>query len=242
MSVKRNKNGTITIKAEGEVTVISRIGGTFSPKRHPGLDMKYQNWIEACAHTIKACSHTLEETEQFFLQQCEALPMDKDDRRIKQFQYSVVMNDFINKPEYKSPEGIFAKTDEEIEKWHREHSEMQREIMGYSQEHYGLHITGYYLPHTERNLSSYEEAENELKKYKKHPKTNKAHSYEQDICVFFERTTGYMECKGGGRNLFDQIIVYRGVEEEDIRLRNNRFLGYIASMREQGYLPDFRLQ
>jgi len=116
---------------------------------------------------------------------------------------------------------------EEIENWHNEQNKLQRKIMDSSPEQYGLVIHGYYLPQTKRNAKYYEQVQNNSQ-------------YDQGILFFFEETTGNFQCyNSGGSDLMKQLIVYRGVSEEDIKKRSLRFLTYISTLGDMGELPGF---
>ena len=239
MSIWQNPDGSdnISSRRNSSISSIGIIGGTFSPKRDPLLEEKYHNWIEEFANIIQPCSHTIEETEQYFLQQCEAVPMDYDDKRMRSYQYSVVMN---YKLQDRLSEFPFDMNNEAIEKWNRVQSDIRRELMNTLPEQYGIKTSGYYLPQTERNLYLYEEFRSEIERISKHNEDLIMHTYCNEICLFFERTTGDIQCSNGGRSLINRLFVFRGVSEEDIKLRNVRFQGYLSSMREMGYIPDFR--
>jgi hypothetical protein len=239
MSIWQNTDGSnnISRRSNSSISSIGIIGGTFSPKRDPLLEEKYHNWIEEFANIIQPCSHTMEETEQYFLQQCEAVPMDKGDNRMKGYQYSVVMNYKIQDRISELPLDMNI---ESIEKWNMVQSDIRRELMNTLPEHYGIKTSGYYLPQTERNLYLYEEFRSEIERITKHKEDIIMHTYCNDMCFFFERTTGDIQCSNGGRSLINRLLAYRGVSEEDIELRNVRFQGYLSSMRELGNISVFR--
>jgi hypothetical protein len=242
MSIRRNKDGSLNNSNSGGIVSIGIIGGSFRPKRDPELEEKYRNWVEECAKSIKACPHSIEETEQFFLKQCEAVPMSKDDHRMKSYQYSVVMNYLKDKLDYTISDFPFDGKDEEIEKWDREQGNIRGEIMKHPPEYYGIKMSGYYLPQTERNSYLYEEVKEDMEKVIKQKKDIDVRKFFQDICFFFEETTADIQCNNGGRSLINKLFVFRGVREEDIKARNARFHGYLSSLRRLGYLPDFREQ
>lgn len=238
MSIKQSKDGrddSFSISSKS-ASAIGIIGGSFSAKKNPILEEKYHKWIEEFANTMKPCVHTIEETEQYFLQQCEAVPLDKDDNRMKSYQYSVVMNyklrNRLTEFSLDMNDGKF-----EIDK---ELCDKRREIMNAMPGHYGIKTTGYYLPKTERNLYLYEESINEIKRITKQNDDINMHTFCMDTCFFFEKTTKDIQCNNGGRGLINKLVVYRGVSEEDIKLRNARFQGYLSSMRELGNIPGFR--
>lgn len=235
MSVERNKDGSISIRSNKGVAVIGRIVGVSNDKR----EEKFRQWTEDCAELVTSCPHTDGETVQYFLQQCDALPIALDDRRMKRIKLNVIMNHYKDKLEHRPSEFSFDMIDEEIEKWHKEDNAMHEEAMNSSPERFGLKMIGYYLPHTERNTVFYEEAILEAQKHIKPTKINHAQIEIQDICFFFEETTGHCQSSGGGSSLMNTLIVFRGLSEDDIKERSPRFLGYISALREMGNLPDF---
>ncbi|MBU3187266.1 hypothetical protein [Clostridium estertheticum] len=116
---------------------------------------------------------------------------------------------------------------------------MREEARNSSPEYFGLNIRGYYLPHTERNAVFYEQEYIEAQKLMRLTNLDARQIRIQDICVFFEETTGQCQPSGGGSNLGNQLIVFRGVSQDDIEKRTPRFLQYITTQREMGDLPDF---
>lgn len=231
MSVERNNDGSITIKSSNGVTAIGRIVGT-SDDRH---EEKFKQWVEDCAKLVTACDHTLRETEDFFLKQCDALPLIKDDMRMKNFLLNVIMNHCKDKLEHQAAEFSFDMTDEEIEQWDKEDKAMRQEAINTPPEKFGLNVRGYYLPHTENNKVFYEQAYHELQERMKNIDLKQIQM--QDICFFFEETTGHFQSSGGGNELMKKMIVFRGVCENDIKKRNPQFLGYITTLRDIGNLP-----
>lgn len=199
---------------------------------------------------ITPCACTLKETEQYFLENCDALPLALDDRRMKNFQYNVIINHFEDKLEHQPSKISFDMTDEEIEKWQKKENAMRQEILDSPAERFGLVMRGYYLPRTERNAIFYEQAREKQEewtrlavqkrlKHIKHNLTQAAQIVQQDICFFFEETTEHCQSMGGGENLMQQLIIFRGVTQDDIEKRSPRFFLYICTLRDVGKLPDF---
>ncbi|WP_040214475.1 hypothetical protein [Clostridium polynesiense] len=233
MAVDRYKDGSISIKSNNGLTVISKIIGESNDKQ----EERFRLWVEDCAKLVTACPHTIKETEQYFLDNCDAVLIEAKDRRMKSFQSNVIMNYCKDKLEHQAPEFSFDMSDEEMEKWRKEENSMRQEAMNSSPEQFGLNIRGYCLPHTERNLIFYEEAYQEAQKSMKHSNNKLKQIEMQDICFFFEETTGHCQSSGGGRSLMNQLIAFMGVGEEDIKKRSARFLGYISALSEMGDLP-----
>lgn len=236
MSVERNKDGSITIKDNNGVAVIGRIVKISEDKQ----EEKFQHWVDDCAKVVTACAHTFKETECYFLEHCDALPLALNERRMKNFQENVIMNHCKDKLGHQPSEFSFDMTDDEIEKWHKEENAMREEAMNSSPERFGLNMRGYYLPHTEHNAVFYEQAYVESQKSMKHTKQSPKQIEKQNICIFFEETTEHCQSSGGGDSLMQQLIVFRGVSEEDIQKRNPRFLGYISGLRDMGNLPGLQ--
>jgi len=239
MSIKQNKDESIIKSTGAEVASIGRIEATFTPIRNKEIEEKYSRWVEECANTTKPCSHTIQETEEYFLQQCEAVSLDENDIRMKSYQYSVLMHYKFNSRLSGFP---IDTNDEVIANWEKEQRDIRREIMNTLPEHYGIKTSGYYLPQIECNLYLYKEFKEETKERTKRIEDINTRTYWQDICFFFEETTEDIHCDNGGESLINKLYVFRGVREEDIKLKNARFQGYLYSLRELGNLPDFRNQ
>jgi hypothetical protein len=235
MSVERNKEGSVTIRGKNEAMAIARIEAV-SVSRDKG---KFDQWVEECAKLVKPCARTFEETEQYFLENCDALPLDPKDRRMRSFQHNTVMNFCKDKLKHQSKEFSFDMTDEEIEEWQEDQNAIREEIMNSSTEDFRLNIRGYYLPHTERNKVFYEEVPCPSERRMKHKLSVPIRVEPQDIYFFFEETTEHCQANGGGESLMNKIIVFRGVSLEDIEKRSPRFLGYITTLRDMGELPGF---
>lgn len=247
MPVERNKDGSITIRSKnGCSSVMGVIKGGISRIGDCHRDERFKGWAEKCAGLVNACSHTVRETEQHFLGLCDALPLAADDLRMKSFQHNVIMNHFRDKLDHRPRNFSFDMSDEEIEKWHEEDMEMHYEVRNTSPERFGLVLRGYYLPHTERNEIFYEQArkrQDELRAFDENREAagrvrGQAAPIEQhDICFFFEETTGHSQASGGGEDILQQLLIYRGVTEDDIKKRSPRFLAYISALRDMGKLP-----
>jgi hypothetical protein len=235
MTVERRKDGSITIRNSKGTAVIGRFTGVADSKR----EEKYRKWVEECTKLVDACPHTIKETEEYFLGLCDTLPIEINDMSMKNFQLNVVMNHYRDKLEHQAPVLSFDMTDEEIEKWHKEDDAMREEAMNSSPEGFGLRMHGYCLQHTERNKVFYEEAYIDAQKRMKHPNQIQNQIQMHDICFYFEETTGHIQSSGGGESLIRQLVVFRGVSQEDIEKCSPRFLGYISTLREMGKLPDF---
>ncbi|KZL88869.1 hypothetical protein [Clostridium magnum] len=213
MSLKRNKDDNIN---NNFISIVSRVVKIYDDK----WEKKFQRTMQQYAKLVTACAHTFEEIEQYFLEQCDALPLPSNDSRIKLFQGYVVMDSSKNRPENGVPRFSNMK-DEEIDKWHKKRSAMFLEAECAPPQQFGLNIHGYYLPHTERNKIFYEQA------------------YQGDnICFLFEETTGYYQFSCAGCSLMYQVIIFIGISEEDIEKHTQRFIGYINAMIKMGYLTN----
>lgn len=236
MKIKRNKDGTISIKSKDGAAAIGIIGGSSDTER----EKRYEQWVEDCARIVRPKTHTVKETEEYFLKLCEAIPLSQEDQHMEGFKHSVIMNHFRDKLKHKAADFSFDMTDEEIERWYEEDDAMHKEVRNSSTERFGLVMKGYYLPHTEINKAIYKEAYQEGQEFLKKSASRHHEADMPDIYFFLEETTGDFQSSGGGRSLMNELIAFRGISQEDIDNRTPRFLGYISALRELGKLPDFR--
>lgn len=235
MTVERRKDNSITIKGNNGSVTIGKIQTTYVYRR----EENFKKWVNDCAKLVTACPHTFKETEQYFLEQCDTLPLPFDDRQMRNFQANFIISYCKDRLVHQAPEFSFDMTDDEIEKWHKEDEAMKEEARNASPEQLGLIMRGYYLPHTKRNEVFYEDVSLQAKKLMKHIDSRINQMQAQDICFFFEETTEYFQIYGNGADLAEKLIIFRGVSEDDIKERNSRFLVYISTLRDMGELPDF---
>lgn len=221
MSLDRNKDDSLANNNDF-ISIVSRVVKISDDK----WDKKFKQVMQEYAKLVTECTHTFKEIEQYFLEQCDALPLPLNDSRMKSFQGYMIMDTSKNKPENRLPK-FSDMTDEEITKWHKEKSDMFYKAECSSPEQLGLNIHGYYLPYTERNKVVYEQAYQGLKRYDM-----------DDICFFFEETTGYYYFSCAGCNLMYQTVIFIGVDEDNIKKCTQRFVSYIYAMIKMGYLPD----
>lgn len=203
------------IKDCGMTSIISRvvkISDDKTDERHHQLLQEYAKLVTARIHP-----HKFKEIEQYFLKQCDALPLTSNDGRMSLFKACVIMKHFKDK-EHKAPR-FSDMTDKEIAKWHKEESDLFHEAHFASPQQYGLNLHGYYLPYTKRNEVFY----------------NQPYQSE-DICFFFEETTGeyYFTCVEC--SFMYQVIIFIGISEDDIKSHNQRFVTYMNAMVQMGYL------
>lgn len=224
MTVERKEDGSIIIKNNNSVTSIAPVKSAYVER-----NTNYHTWVEKCAKIVKPCARSFKETEEYFLQSCDIRPVCPNDRRLKNFLLNMVLNNFTNKLSIQPTHISLDMSDEEIEKWQNDQKAIRNEVMNSTPEHFGLNIRGYYLPRTERNRAYYEQAQ-------------KYNQTDPSIIFFFEETTESFQCySAGGRSLMEQLTVFRGVSEEDIKNRSLRFLSYISTLRDMGELPDIEM-
>jgi hypothetical protein len=226
MSFERKKDSSITI-------INSRVVKLTDDK----WEEKFKQTMQEYAKLATACAHTFKEIEQYFLEQCDALPLPSNDSRMKLFQAYVVMDSSKNRPENRVP--TFANmTHKEIDKWHKERSAMFHEAENSSPQQFGLNIHGYYLPHTKRNEVFYEQDYQEVQEFMKLTNQDSKKIKMEDICFFFEETTGGYQFSCAGCSLMYQVIIFIGISEEDIEKHTQRFVGYINAMIKMEYMPN----
>ena len=234
MAVERKEDGSITIRDESGMVTVGKIGAVFTPDVNPKQEAKREAWVEKCAQIINPQPHTISEVEEYFLQQCEAIPLNSEDSRMRNFYINVVMNCCL-KDRKKLDQVSLEMSNEEFEGWHRRQKELSKEVSNSSPEDYGLIMKGYYLPKTLRNQQIYEEKD---PGWEELPEEHRIKHIEdnEEICFYFEETTGYISLNGSGIGLYNRLIAYKGITREDINLRNSNFKMYICIMHDLGYL------
>lgn len=220
MSLERNKDDSIT--NNNFISIVSRVVKISDDE----WDKKFQQAMQEYAKLVTAFTHTFKEIEQYFLEQCDALSLPLNDSRMKSFQAYMIIDTSKNKPENRLPK-FSNMTVEEITKWHKEKSDMFYKAECSSPEQLGINIHGYYLPHTEGNKVVYDQAYEGFN-----------HHNMEDICFFFEETTGYYYFSCAGCDFMYKMIIFIGVSENDIKKCTQRFLSYINAMIKLGYLPN----
>lgn len=236
MAVERNKDGSITIRSNEIITTVAEIKNSYTERNKE----KFASWVEDCAKKVTVCAHTIKETEQYFLTLCDAQPIIGNDERLKNFQNHLIMNFFMDQLKHKPSQFSFDMTDEEIEHWHKENVAMRKEIKEISPEKLGLVVRGYYLPRTERNAAFYDQAQKRREElWSHHPKrmdlphiSPSVLQGQEDLCFFLEEATEHIQVLGGGEELQQKLILFKGVTQEDIEKRTPRFLVYVATLRD----------
>lgn len=227
MAVERNEDGSVTIKTDFGTTSIGNIMICRCQKR----EEEFQGFVEEYAKLVNECEHTLAETEQYFLEICESVPISQNDRRMKTFMHSLVINFCQDKLKNKPSVFSHEMTDDEIENWDINEKNIRSEIRNSSAEDFGLIIRGYCLPRTERNKEYYDRAYTLVKKDCEKFNLDFQKVEIQDICCFFEETMGYFQVTGVD-NLHNKLLIYKGITKEDIDKRSYSFLAYIGALRD----------
>ncbi len=245
ITVEHSKYGQITIRSGNNVTGISPMVATSNRKN----DSHFTEWVESCAKLVTPSSHTILETEQFFLTLCDTVPLESNSIHMENFKFNLILSYFKDKLVHRPPEFSFSMTDEEIENWHREDKAMQEEIMNSPPERFGLVIHGFHLPHSHRNEEIYEDTKRLCEKYRaiyakelseKCPPAPPIEARSLDIYFFFEESTGYFQCTGGGQDIYRKLILFKGITQVDIDKRSPQFLWYITELRDTGMLPGIQ--
>ncbi len=245
MTVERSENGQITIRDGNNVSAVSPMVTTSDEQNNS----RFTEWAESCAKLVKTNSHTISETEQFFLTLCDVIPLEPASIHIENFKFNIVLSYFKDKLEHQPPKFSFDMTDKEIENWHREDRAMREEILNSPPERFGLVMHGYHLPHSHRNEEIYENTKRLCEKYQtmhakelleKYPPAPPIEVKNLDIYFLFEESTGYLQCCGGGQDIYQKLILFKGITQDDIDKSSPQFLSYITVLRDTGMLPEIQ--
>lgn len=227
MVVKRTEN-SICIENKHMSGVITKLELKVDEER----EKEFSNWVEECAKTIKPCGKSIKDVEAYFLEKCDAIRMDRGDRRTANFLAGIVVSYFEDRLEKKAQSFSFEMSDEEIGSWSENNNARHREIRSLKQADLGIEIHGYVLERTKKNERFYDEAREEIQSLIDKGVLDGDHSEISEICFFFEAETESFKCTGGMNSLIDDLIVFHGVEAEDIEKRTTRFMAYVTSLRK----------
>lgn len=86
MVVERGKDGSVTIRSNNAVTSIGKVISSYTISDNKRKE-RFEQWVEDCGKLVNACPHTLDETEQYFLQLCDGLPLAQNDRRMRNLNW-----------------------------------------------------------------------------------------------------------------------------------------------------------
>jgi hypothetical protein len=236
VSVERNKDGSVSISTKNGAVVVGKI----MPPSDNGLKERYEKWVETCVNLVTPGIHSFKETERYFLSKCDTLPLNLDNIHLRSYKRSIIMNYFKDKLEHKVPDFSFDMTEEQMEKWYEASNAIHKEAMSSPPERFELNMRGYFLPGTEKNKILYEETYLEMQQHMLNSDDKHRHVEMANIFFFFEETTEDIQASGGGSGLINQLIIFRGISQEDIDKRTPKFLAYISALRDIGKLPDFR--
>lgn len=211
----------------------------------------FQQWLELNTEAIKPCAHSIEETEQYFLALYDVDPLAGDSAEMQAAKKDMILNLHRNELQsaaLDSEENSGPTVDwkggpppaEFRERLHRAILALAKEAEEASAEQFGLVLKGYRVIRNEKSEKCFLQNGQETRKMKEEylrrsrAQTRKFELFDEkapDIFVVFEMNSGEIQVTNGG-GLYTDLVLFRGVREEDIKERSSRFITYTYALRD----------
>lgn len=237
-----NKN-----KSHNESHSIAIIGGADGPtslyvsnsvKKEIQED-KWNQLLQTCKEIIepKANKITGAEIKQYVIDKYDAREIVLSARSKSSLKYNVILNHY--------PEAL---EELEVSQDNKEmgHFEQFRNIELIPDEKYNLQFSAFIIPRTLRTEIYYKENAQEINEYINETKSlfsriikrppTKTFEDIEEMKFEIELSTGYIQLSNGGRRIMHEIVLWKGVVQEDIDNCAPTFMEYAAAMRDRGQI------
>ncbi len=188
-----------------------------------------EDFLSYAAERITPCERPFKELEEYLIEKYEAVPYTLPYYKLNSLKVNVILNYFDHLLDKPAPLPKYP-TQEEVKAYFEQDTSVVQ-AQGYSAEELGLEMKAYKLP----GIRSKKQQENESS-YKHQLANKNINSSEDDVIVEMEMKSGYLCICNGGNELMDDLILYLGVSEKDIKERSPRFISYAYSLRNIGKL------
>ena len=201
---------------------------------------EWLEYAEHCRQNImpKKRIATGEEIAEFLTQNYGAEKVPVTDEERQTLKSSVLMQCFKDRFTPSQPPEKASK--KALKEWAEEYDLFLEGLKEVSEQEYGLTFTAFAVPKNADNLYLFEKQEQELPKkcfliglwQKIFLKKNIANlTDEKEIRIVLELSTGLLNIQGGNGLLMNEIILWRGVSQEDIDKQTPIFYQYISAKR-----------
>lgn len=238
-------------KAHKQASSIAIIGGSDGPrfdfvgikKVKKGQEKKWNQLLEVCKEIIipKTNKITGEELKKYLIHEYDAREIELTDRNKKVLKYNVIMNYY--------PEALGELEDLENNKDDYKLNNDKDEdhfnnIELIPDKNYGLQFYAFSIPRTSKTERLYQEFEQEMKQHRYgnaslfsnvfNKPLKKTLSKIKEMEIEMELSTGYMTIGNGSSILMNEIILWKGITQEDIDTGNRAFISYAVAMSNTG--------
>lgn len=198
---------------------------------------KWNQLLQTCKEITepKVNKITGEEIKNYLIHEYDAKEIVLLPRNKGSLKYNVIINHY--------PEALEELKVSEDNK-EMDHFEQFRNIELISDEQYNLSFAALIIPRTSKTEIYYQDNAQVISEYIKQTKslftriikrlTGKILEGMEEIEVKIELSTGHIQLNNGGRSLMDEIVLWKGIVQEDIDKCTTSFIAYAAAMRDRG--------
>lgn len=217
----------MSFKSKNKSSAIGIIGRTFGTTTMVVDDKeKTEAFLSYAAEQIKPCERTFKQLEEYLVEKYQAIPHTLMPNELSVLKANVIMNHFdyvLVKP---APLGENPTIDE-IKKYMEENTSFYQ-AREYPAEKLGLKMKAYKVPGIASAVQKVGVSEDGNISYT-----------EKEVIVEMEMKSEYLSIRNGGSEVIDDLVLYRGVSEKDIKERSPRFIGYAYILKRMGRLTSF---
>jgi hypothetical protein len=190
-----------------------------------------EKFITYAAEHINPCERTLKQLEEYLIEKYQAIPYTLLNHELKVLKANVIMNYFGELLDRPAPLGENP-TLEDIRAYVEEDTSFFQ-AREFPAEKLGLEMKAYKL----LGIQSCCE-DGEILKNKSYIAYHNEDCTEKNVIVEMEMKTGYLCIRNDDDKVMDELTLYKGVSEKDIREKSPRFIGYAYLLKRMGRLTD----
>lgn len=217
----------------------------FAGHSNEEAEKKWAQVLEECRKLAVPIVHakTGEELMQYLIKEYDAREIEISERQKIAVKINVLLKYFPDlMPRHEFPQN---QDKEALMEWASQmHEDLWNRAQMVPDEKYGLKFVSLTIPKTEKTARYYEILELEQRKHlEKHrplwSRLFRKHEREPNPIISYmvfdiETSTGYMQMRNGCHALMNEIILWKGITQEDIDNCTPEFMSYAAAMRDMG--------
>lgn len=218
----------INFKNKNNAGAIGIIGGADGPTDIFIAEKKDQEeFLSYAAEKITPCERTFKELEQYLIEKYQGVPHTLLPHELKSLKVNVILNHFSHVIDRPAPLGENP-TKKEI-KAYVEQDTSVFQAREYPAEKLGLEMKAYKL----KSVPSINKDRMGREHGRQFAMKNASYT-EDDVIVELEMKSEYLSISNGSSELMNDLVLYRGVSEKDIKEKSIRFISYAHVLRNIG--------
>jgi len=183
---------------------------------------EHEKFLSFAAEKIIPCDKTFRQLEDYIVKKYKAIPHTLLPYQLNSLKVNVILNYFnyvLKRPE---PLGENPSNDEIKAYLEKDTSILQAKE--YPAEKLGLQMKAYKLPNVASQIRMNQEQS-------KQNIISNCSNNEIDVIVEMEMKSEYFNVRNGGEEVIQDLLIYRGVSEKDIKDKSQRFVAYAYALK-----------